>query len=98
MSSPNDILSLYEAVADISQQMLDAARRKDWKDFNQLELLCKGYVQQIPVHNDKTPLTAEGLQRKVACLKKIFSNDKEIMDLLQPWMARLSDLLDGNEE
>jgi flagellar protein FliT len=93
MSSSRDMLSLYEAVTDISQQMLEAARRKDWKGYGQLELLCKGYIHQIPNHDDKTPLNAEALQRKVACLKTILSNDKEIMDLLQPWMLRLSDIL-----
>lgn len=91
------MLSLYEAVTEISQQMLEAARREDWKCYGQLELLCKGYIHQIPMHNGKAQLSADALQRKVACLKTILSNDKEIMDLMQPWMLRLSDIMGGSE-
>jgi flagellar protein FliT len=49
------------------------------------------------MHNGKAQLSADALQRKVACLKTILSNDKEIMDLLQPWMLRLSDIMSGSE-
>ena len=93
---PNsDMLSLYEAVTEISQQMLQAARQKDWDGHGKLEILCQGYIHQIPVHGEQAPLTPEALERKIACLKTILSNDKEIMDLMQPWMLRLTDIMNG---
>jgi flagellar protein FliT len=91
--SNSDMLSLYESVTEISQQMLEAARQKDWDGYGRLEVLCQGYINQIPVHGDQVPLTPESLERKIACLKTILSNDKEIMDLLQPWMLRLTDIM-----
>jgi flagellar protein FliT len=47
------------------------------------------------VHGEQAPLTPEALERKIACLKTILSNDKEIMDLMQPWMLRLTDIMNG---
>jgi flagellar protein FliT len=94
--SNSDMLSLYEAVTEISQQMLEAARQKDWDGYGKLEILCQGYIHQIPVHGAQSPLTPEALERKIACLKTILSNDKEIMDLMQPWMLRLSDIMNGH--
>jgi len=87
------MISLYESMVEISHQMLEAARHQDWDGLGRLEVLCQGYIHQIPVHDERTPLSPQVLEKKVAMLKKILSNDKEIRDLMEPWMLRLNEIM-----
>ncbi len=87
------MISLYESMVEISRQMLEAARRQDWDGLGRLEVLCQGYIHQIPVYDERAPLSHQVLEKKVAMLKKILSNDKEIRELMEPWMARLNQIM-----
>jgi flagellar protein FliT len=88
-----EILSLYEAMVDISQKMLEAARQQQWGDFERLELLCEGYINQIPDNGNQAPLSKEVLARKAGMLKEILSNDRKICELTHPWMIRLDSIM-----
>jgi flagellar protein FliT len=91
---PNqEVLSLYEAMVQISQKMLEAARHQKWEDFDRLEMLCEGYIHQIPVHNEQLPLSKDALRRKVGLLKQILSNDRQICELTQPWVVKLDNIM-----
>jgi flagellar protein FliT len=90
-----EIISLYETVADISDQMLSAARARDWDQFVALESRCAGHVQTL--RNGEKPVALSGAvrERKVTIIKKILSDDREIRNITEPWMAQLSALIEN---
>lgn len=88
-----DILSVYDDVLLVSQQMLDAAQRQDWPCLTSLEEVCDGYIQQIQGCDKATPLSSAEVDRKIDLLTKILADDRQIRDLLEPWMGRLSSIM-----
>jgi flagellar protein FliT len=94
------IISLYETVAEITDQMLLAARAGDWDKLVELEVHCSSKVQvlkdQDPVTLTPEPLPPELRDKKVRFIKKILADDKEIRDLTEPWMAELSNMIQSS--
>jgi flagellar protein FliT len=89
----SDILLVYDEMVQISQQMLDAAHRQDWPSFTTLELVCDEYIKQIHQRDTQHPLTEEELEKKIDLLMKILADDRQIRELLEPWMGRLSAIM-----
>ncbi len=89
----SDILLVYDEMVQISQQMLDAAHRQDWPSFTTLESVCEEHIKQIHQRDDQLPLTAEEVEKKIDLLMKILADDRQIRDLLEPWMGRLSAIM-----
>ncbi len=85
--------SLYEAVTEISNEMLLAVRQGDWETLAALEDLCQKHIDQIAVRGNQLPLNQDQQKIKVECLMQILSNDKEIRNIHEPWMSRLSYLM-----
>ena len=91
-----EILSLYETVADITDQMLAAARVGDWEQLAELESRCSSQVAMIKKNEDTPePLSPVARERKVKIIKKILDDDRQIRDITEPWMARLSVMLNS---
>jgi len=88
-----EVISLYETVAGITTQMLDAARNGDWDRLVVLETRCSSHVQQLRNGEPPEPLSGMVRQRKVEIIKKILADDREIRNLTEPWMAHLSMLM-----
>lgn len=91
--SNDEVLSVYEFMVTLTNQMLEAAKQKDWDRMTELEKICKNCAQKIPKRDHSDSLSQEALERKVKSLKKILKNDKEIRALLEPWMVRLTKLM-----
>lgn len=87
--------SLYEEIAQITAEMVLVVRAQNWDRFAELEAYCAENVAALCAQDHKKPLTAAALQNKVASIKKILADDREIRDLIDPWMARLSFVLNG---
>lgn len=88
-----EIISLYEAVSDITDKMLAAARVGDWDRLIQLEEHCASHVQTLRDGEPPEPLTGGLRERKVQIIHKILADDREIRNLTEPWMAQLSALM-----
>ncbi|MGV8900090.1 MAG: flagellar protein FliT [Burkholderiaceae bacterium] len=90
-----EMLSLYASVAEITDQMLRAARAGDWDRVTELETHCASHVATLK--SDASPLALSGAAResKVALIQKILADDREIRDIAQPWMANLSALMNS---
>lgn len=88
-----ELISLYENVATITANMLDAARTGDWELLAQLETNCSNHVQSIRDSELPIELPAEMRDRKIRIIKKILADDKEIRDITEPWMLELSNLM-----
>jgi flagellar protein FliT len=89
----SDILLVYDEMVQISQQMLDAAHRQDWPSFATLEAVCEEHIKQIHQGDAQPPLTSEEVEKKIDLLMKILADDRQIRELLEPWMGRLSAIM-----
>ena len=89
-----EILALYETVADITDRMLAAARMGDWEQLAELESRCSSQVEIIKRNEEPPqPLTPIARERKVEIIRKILDDDRQIRNITEPWMARLAALM-----
>jgi flagellar protein FliT len=91
----HEIISLYENVAMLTGHMLDAARSGDWARLVELESHCSRQVQTLRDDYPPALLAGEQRDRKVDLITRILANDREIRALTEPWMTRLSALINS---
>jgi flagellar protein FliT len=100
VSTPVDTLPIYENMAVISEQMLVAARNANWELLSVLENRSSQYLAQlnqngiegvVETQNDNTNDALR--ERKVAIIKKILADDRDIRNLTEPRLTELSDLI-----
>jgi flagellar protein FliT len=96
MMTGQEIVSLYEAMARITDLMLAAATANDWDRLIQLEHQCAACVRQLKEHGDAQRLAGQERARKADAIRKMLASDRKIRDLTQPWMAKLSALMNNN--
>src|SRR5437868_712434 len=91
----DEVMSLYETVAGITDEMVAAARKGDWERLVELEKRCASHVAQLKEGEPSAPLAAAVRERKVRIIQKILADDKEIRTLTEPWMNQLSALINN---
>lgn len=91
-----EIIYLYENVASITDQMLASAKVGDWDNLVALESRCADQIHILKTSEPPAPLSGESRNRKVAIIKKILADDREIRSLTQPWMEKLSLLINSS--
>lgn len=91
----HEVVSLYEAMVGITDQMLAAATANDWDRLVTLEQQCAACVRQLKADGDNPPLAAQERTRKADAIRKMLAADRQIRDLTQPWMARLSAMINS---
>jgi flagellar protein FliT len=96
MMNSEDILTVYESVADLTGQMLDAAGNSDWDRLVALEQQCSTKVSTLRSSEAGQILTGPARKRKVELIKQVLADDRRIRDLTSPWMAQLSKLISSN--
>jgi len=96
MMSYINVLSLYESVAEVTHQMLLAAQQQDWDKLGELEKYCGRYVEKLKTFEELEPLTGEAYARKLASIKQILADDREIRNLMAPWMVKLNSMLNNS--
>lgn len=95
MMNSEEIISVYESVADITEQMLAAARSSDWERLTALESHCASHVRTLEKGEPRSALIGLMRERKLMIIKKILADDREIRNITEPWMAQLSSLLNN---
>ncbi|MFZ6755924.1 flagellar protein FliT [Undibacterium sp. Ji50W] len=88
-----ELITLYENVATITGNMLEAARSRDWELLGRLESDCSSRVQLLRENEIPSDLPADMRDKKIRIIKQILADDKEIRDITEPWMAQLSDMM-----
>ena len=87
----NEVLSMYENIAGLTNQMALAARSSHWDGLARLEGQCasaaSGAETGVPA------LHGAQRMRKIDLLKQILANDREIRTVTEPWMAQLSNVM-----
>lgn len=86
-------VSLYEEVADVTRRMLHAAQAEDWDTLTDLEHHSAAIVERIKVVSVNEKLSPEGVKRKIKTIQRILEDDKQIRDIVSPWMMKLKTML-----
>ncbi|MES2935513.1 MAG: flagellar protein FliT [Pseudomonadota bacterium] len=90
-----EIISLYEAVSVITDQMVAAARSGDWEQLTLLESRCASHVNTLKQGEPPVALSGPSREKKVQIIHKILADDREIRNITEPWMAQLSALMNN---
>lgn len=90
-------IAVYESLAELTNQMLLAARQEDWEQLTTLEKKCAEHVESLKLIKDAMPLPTDDYARKVASIKSILKDDREIRNLVSPWMVRLNAMIYSNQ-
>jgi len=88
-----DTIVIYEAVAEITKGMLSAAKKQDWDALAELEAKCAQKIATLRHTESTLPLPSDIRARKLASIKGILANDREIRNIVSPWMVRLNSLM-----
>lgn len=97
MMDSMEMISIYENVATITDQMLSAARDGDWDLLSKLENDCTSQVQILRVQEVEQELSPDLKNKKIQIIRKILADDKEIRNLTEPWMAQLASVMRSSE-
>ncbi|MDB5762093.1 MAG: flagellar protein FliT [Herminiimonas sp.] len=95
MMNSQEVISLYETVATITDQMLAAARDGQWEQLAALESRCASHIETLKTHEPQTRITDVARQQKIRIIQKILADDREIRNITEPWMAQLSSLINS---
>jgi flagellar protein FliT len=90
MSPTEHNLEVYEAVSQLTDRMLAAARDGEWDTLSELERQCGALVAQLEAAGEAVPLAVDHRARKVQIIQKILADDRAIRDLVSPWMTELA--------
>lgn len=91
-----EVISLYETVADLTDKMLAAARIGDWDQLAALESRCTSQVEILKKNTEpRTVLSPVAREKKIRIIKKILEDDRQIRDITEPWMAQLSTMINS---
>ena len=95
MMTSQEIVSVYEAMVALTEQMVAAAGSGEWERLTQLEQQCAAHVSRLK--QQEAPLALEGAsrERKVEAIRKMLDDDRKIRDLTMPWMRHLSALINN---
>jgi flagellar protein FliT len=83
----NDVLAVYENLADLTGQMAQAAKAGDWNEFAQLNMEAK--VEAVSAAAGLPALDGAKRLRKIDLLKQLMANDRAIRDVTEPWDAQV---------
>ncbi|SFU68478.1 flagellar protein FliT [Pseudoduganella namucuonensis] len=85
----NEVLSMYENVAGLTNQMVQAARASDWESLGRLENQTAAVASNVTAGVIVPPQAGAERQRKIELLKQILANDRAIRDVTEPWLNQV---------
>lgn len=89
-------LMLYENMSHLSGDMVEAARANDWDRLTELEAKVAQLRDQL-MSQAKTPVRDESVRnQKIALIRKLLEDDREVRSHAEPWMESVKALLAGN--
>ncbi|TXD57835.1 flagellar protein FliT [Ralstonia sp. TCR112] len=94
VSDSAGLFACYEAIANLSEDMVDAAERGDWDEVSQLERECAAHMERLG-HGVRPALSHEEVQRKRDLMMRILANDARVRALVCPRQDELMRLVSG---
>ena len=95
MMTSQEVVSVYEAMVVLTEQMVLAASASDWDRLVLLEQQCAAHVRRLRDAEPPQPLAGANRERKVEAIRKMLDDDRKIRDLTMPWMTKLSALINN---
>ncbi len=92
----DDVIAIYESISQLTDQMLGAARAADWELLSALEAQCGKHIANLRVCEESVVLPAALRDRKVDIIRKILEDDRDIRNLTEPGLRKLSALIQSN--
>lgn len=86
-------LTGYAKVAEITHQMLLASQEADWDLLATLEANCAAEIALISKKSNEKPMTSDELEMNIFYIQRILEDDREIRKLIEPWMVKLSHMM-----
>jgi hypothetical protein len=88
------LLGYYEAIGQVSQVMLHAARRGDWKALEHAHACCEELIRCIQA-TGLTPdaLDEPGRKRRMEILRQVIADDARIREYSRPASTPIERLL-----
>lgn len=94
VSDSDGPFACYEAIASLSEDMVDAAERGDWDEVSLLERECAAHMERLG-RAQRPALSREDLQRKRDLMMRILANDARVRALVCPRQDELMRLVSG---
>lgn len=94
-------LALLEQMSNYSTEMVDAARANDWDRLTRLERQVAslrdrlGVEEALAFPSRPKRMSEDERAKKVALIRRILDDDKEVRVHTQPWMDNVRQLLSG---
>lgn len=95
MMTSQEILSVYAAMAALTEQMVQAATRSDWDMLVLLEERVAVHAQSLREQEPAQPMRGAERERKIELIRQMLNADRRIRDLTMPWMEQLSKLINS---
>ncbi|MCX7113797.1 MAG: flagellar protein FliT [Proteobacteria bacterium] len=92
MSAPQAI-AIYEAIADTSSQMRDAAQRNDWGCLLELASHYTSLISDLKDNAFDFPLTDGNREYIISLINHALDNSRAIENVAGPHLAQLSGLI-----
>lgn len=86
-------LDLYAKISATTSQMLAAAQDQDWDLLCELEDSCTAYVERLKALENNGRIGADIAGKKIDYVKSILENDRQIREIVSPWMKKLNGLI-----
>jgi len=93
MMTSQEVLSVYAAMANLTEQMVRAATLSDWEHLVLLEQRVAGHVQVLREQEPPAPMQGAEREQKIELIRQMLNADRKIRDLTMPWMAQLAKLI-----
>jgi flagellar protein FliT len=87
------LIERYREIAQLSREMLAAARREHWHEVARLEADCQRLIEQLKRAAMIEPLNAVEQRGRIALLREILQDDAQIRMRAEPWLLELERLL-----
>lgn len=88
------VIERYEAIAAVSQAMLEAARREDWDEVERQEQRCRILVAAARADQSGRLAPADD-RRRMELLRRMLKDDAEIRDRASPWLQQFARFVSG---
>jgi flagellar protein FliT len=94
----NRVVSNYELLSALTEQMREAAVQGDWDRLINLEQQCSKHVETMKPADAEVVLDETSRQAKIQLIKKILSDDADIRSRTMDWMGQLQRTLQSNRQ
>jgi flagellar protein FliT len=94
----NQVISNYESLSVLTEQMREAAVQGEWDQLIDLEQRCSLHVAAMKPADAVAVLDEPSRQAKIRLIKKILANDADIRSRTVEWMGQLQRIIQSNRQ